>query len=185
MKSFLKCLPLLLALLLTVTACAGDMTASSETEETTGGASGNTQVTTGSNAANNGDTPSVQGTLKEIYDRFMKNVDAELPSLVETPVDRENFQYYYGISDASVAESTFVSEPMMGAIPFGISLMRVKDGQDASAIAAQMKKGVDPRRWVCVTASYVETAVKGDLIILVLDNDNARGAKIIEAFSKQ
>ena len=88
-------------------------------------------------------------------------------------------------SDASVAESTFVSEPMMGAIPFGISLMRVKDGQDASAIAAQMKKGVDPRRWVCVTASYVETAVKGDLIILVLDNDNARGAKIIEAFSKQ
>ncbi|MBQ8382553.1 MAG: hypothetical protein IJX47_05030 [Clostridia bacterium] len=168
MKSFLKCLPLLLALLLTLTACGTRKTADNTSAATT----------------TTNDTEDTR-SLKEIYDAFIAKVDAEFPSLVETPVDGDNFSYYFGITDSSVAESTFVSEPMMGAIPFGISMLRVKDGVDAAKIAAEMEAGIDPRRWVCVTASYVETAVKGNVILLVLDNDDARGAAIVEAFRAQ
>ena len=185
MNAFLKTLPLLLALVLTLSACAADPAAATTTEEEQLPI---LDVTTAAPTQDNGgneNTPSTQASLKSIYDAMMKSVKAEMPSLVETPVNRDNFEYYFGISDRSVADSTFVSEPMMGAIPFGIAMMRVKAGQDAAAIAAQMKQGVDPRRWVCVTASYVETAVKGDLIILVLDDDATRGAQIIEAFNKQ
>ena len=184
MKAFLKCLPLLLALVLTASACAADPATTTKGEQSTAAGQIDGAVTTVDGGSNE-NTPTNTASLKSIYDKMMKSVKAELPTLVETPVNRDNFQYYFGISDRSVADSTFVSEPMMGAIPFGISMMRVKAGQDASAIAAQMEKGVDPRRWVCVTASFVKTAVKGDLIILVLDDDAARGAQIIEAFNKQ
>ncbi|MBO5778424.1 MAG: hypothetical protein J6R82_02535 [Clostridia bacterium] len=183
MKLFTKCLPLLLAALLTasalltLSACgtrdsAGDANPDSTSE-------GTTTTTTHQGGTN---TPENQESLKSIYDKFMANVDAEFPSLVESPVDKDNFQYYFGIQKTNDISSTFVSEPMMGAIPFGISMARVADGADAAAIAAQMKAGVDPRRWVCVTASFVEVAVKGNVIILVLDDDSARGEAILNAF---
>ena len=173
MKLILKCLPLTLAVLLTLTACGTRETA----EETY--ANSTTNSTT---AAPDGDQTPDARTLKEIYDAMMAEVNTEFPSLVETSVDSDNFGYYFGITDLSVAESTFVSEPMMGAIPFGISMIRVKDGTDASAVAAEMKAGIDPHRWICVSASYVETAVRGNVILLVLDNDNERGAAIVKAF---
>ena len=185
MKKHLKCLPLLLALLLTFTACGTRKTVneSDETKDSAVTTDGGASVVTSDNGDSEGSgEPDDTRSLKTIYDAFMKKVDAEFPSLVETAVDSDNFSYYFGISDRSVAESTFVSEPMMGAIPFGISMLRVKDGSDAAKIAAEMKSGIDPRRWVCVTASYVEVAVKDDVILLVLDNDDARGAAIVEAF---
>ncbi|MBQ8288566.1 MAG: hypothetical protein IJX76_07340 [Clostridia bacterium] len=183
MNPILKCLPLLLALLLTLTACGTrdtvDETDADNTSATT--TVGDNGVTDAPGDSGSEDTRS----LKEIYDAYIAEVDAEFPSLVETPVNRDNFSYYFGITDSSVAESTFVSEPMMGAIPFGISMLRVKDGEDAAKIAAEMEAGIDPRRWVCVTASYVETAVNGNVILLVLDDDATRGAAIVEAFRAQ
>lgn len=182
MKLFTKALPLLLAGLLTASAL---LTLSScRTRDTAGETDPDTTTTanTTTTAGGGENTPADERSLKEIYDGFMTKVEAELPSLVETPVDKDNFEYYFGIKKSADVKSTFVSEPMMGAVPFGISMLRVKEGADAAAIAAQMKSGVDPRRWVCVTASYVEVAVKGDVILLVLDNDDARGAEIINAF---
>ena len=177
MKFATKCLPLLLAGLLTLSACGTRDSAGDANPDST---TGDQTTTTTQSGGNN--TPSSQESLKSIYEKFMANVNAELPSLVETPVDKDNFEYYFGIKKSANVKSAFVSEPMMGAIPFGISMVRVKEGVDASAIASQMKAGVDPRRWVCVTASYVEVAVKGDVILLVLDDDSARGAAIINAF---
>lgn len=184
MKLITKCLPLLLAALLTastlltLSACRTRDSAGDANPDSTSGDT--TTTTTASQGGNN--TPQNQESLKSIYDKFMSNVDAEFPSLVESPVDKDNFEYYFGIKKTNDITSTFVSEPMMGAIPFGISMAKVADGADASAIAAQMKAGVDPRRWVCVTASFVEVAVKGNVIILVLDDDSARGTAIINAF---
>ena len=81
------------------------------------------------------------------------------------------------------AKDTLVAEPMIGSIPFAITLLKVDASADANALAKEIKEKVDPRRWVCVEASYVETAVKDNVILLVLDGDNARGAEIIAAFN--
>ena len=182
MKLLLKSASLVLVALLVFSACGTRKTADGkDTAAVTTVQGGNDTTDSGAGQQ----TPSDTRSLKDIYDACIAQVDAEFPSLVETPVNSDNFSYYFGITDSGVAESTFVSEPMMGAIPFGVSMLRVKDGENAAEIAAQMKAGVDPRRWICVTASYVETAVKDDVIILVLDNDDARGAAIIEAFKNQ
>lgn len=181
MKLFSKSLTLLLAGLLTASALLS--LSACRTRDTAGDADPDS-TTSGTTTTSGGgeNAPTDERSLKEIYDGFIAKVDAEFPSLVETPVDKDNFQYYFGIKKTADIQSAFVSEPMMGAIPFGISMAKVKDGADAASIAAQMKEKVDPRRWVCVTASFVDVAVKGDVILLVLDDDAARGEAIINAF---
>ena len=77
-----------------------------------------------------------------------------------------------------------MAEPAIGSIPFAITLLSVDSSVDAAALAKEIKEKVDPRRWVCVEASYVETAVKGNVILLVLDGDNARGQEIVDSFNK-
>ena len=197
MKLFSKSLTLLLAGLLTASALLS--LSACRTRDTAGDADPDS-TTSGTTTTSGGgeNAPTDERSLKEIYDGFIAKVDAEFPSLVETPVDKDNFQYYFGIKKTADIQSAFVSEPMMGAIPFGISMAKVKDGADAGLLsctnqqlgslldpvpmAAQMKEKVDPRRWVCVTASFVDVAVKGDVILLVLDDDAARGEAIINAF---
>ena len=171
MKLLKTCLIMLLASTMLLTAC--NKAADTTTEATT-------------TVTQQGDvTPAPEDTrsLQEIYDDFMKDVTAELPMLAQQKVPNGSFEYYFGIKKPSSAKESLVSEPMVGSIPFAVTLLKVDPSADANALAKEIKEKVDPRRWVCVEASYVETAVKGNVILLVLDGDNARGAQIVNAFN--
>ena len=170
MKLLKTCLIMLLASTMLLTAC-------NKAAETT--AATTTALQQGDVTAAPEDTRSLQ----EIYDDFMKDVTAELPMLAQQKVPNGSYEYYFGIKKPSSAKEALVSEPMVGSIPFAVTLLKVDPSADANALAQEIKDKVDPRRWVCVTASYVETAVKGNVILLVLDGDNARGAQIVNAFN--
>lgn len=173
MKLFTKCLVLLLSATTLLTACAKaeDVGNGSESVTTTASAGGDDQP--------DGED---DRSLQEIYDEFVSNVKAELPQLVQQPIPSDRYEYYIGIQKPAGTKDTLVSEPMVGAMPFAITLLRVEGDADLNAIANEIKGKVDPRRWVCVEASYVETAVKGNVILLVMDGDNARGQEIMDAF---
>lgn len=170
MKLLKTCLIMLLASTMLLTACNK---AAEATESTT------TALQQGDVTAAPEDTRSLQ----EIYDDFMKDVTAELPMLAQQKVPNGSYEYYFGIKKPSSAKESLVSEPMVGSIPFAVTLLKVDPSADANALAKEIKAKVDPRRWICVEASYVETAVKGNVILLVLDGDNARGAQIVNAFN--
>lgn len=171
MKLMKKSLILLLASMLLLTACnqAGETAPVATTTVETGDVKEPTP----------GDTRS----MATIYNDIMKGVTAELPALGQQKVPNNRFEYYFGIKKPASAKDTLVAEPMIGSIPFAITLLKVDASADANALAKEIKEKVDPRRWVCVEASYVETAVKDNVILLVLDGDNARGAEIIAAFN--
>ncbi len=170
MKLICKLLPLLFIAALALSAC--------------GKGAGESTTTAQSQSGEHTNAPADTRSLKEIADAVIAAVDAEFPTLVDSEVTEERFAYYFGIQDSSVATETYVREPMMSAIPFGIALLRVEQGQDAAALAKEMEKGINPARWVCVTASYVKAAVRGDVILLVLDDDAHRGEAIVSAFLK-
>ena len=173
MKLFKKCLILVLAssMLFTVS-CAKD----EQGEETT-------TVATTQQGSVQDPAPQDDRTLEEIYNDIVDGVTSELPSLVQQKVDKSRFEYYFGIQKPASAQEAMVAEPMVGAMPFAITLLRVDASADANALAKEIKEKVDPRRWICVEASYVETAVKGNVILLVMDGDNRRGAQILNAFA--
>lgn len=182
----LICLLLLAATLLTtvgLSACMtvdlGDEAGTADKTDDKGESS-----TDGTNA---GQTPSgdtvepLALSLQEVADSI-KSADYEYPTLVSTEVEDERFEYYYGISKPSGVKETLAVEPMIGSIPFSLCLIRVEADSDVAKLASDIKSSVDPSKWVCVTASYVETAVNGDVIILVMDIDHARAQAMIDAF---
>ena len=173
MKLFKKCLIMLLAsAMLCTTACAKDAQSGDGTDTTT----------TVEQGGNQDPAPQDERSMKEIYNGIVEGVTAELPALVDQKVPNNRFEYYFGIKKPASATDSLVAEPAIGSIPFAITLLKVDASADANALAQEIKDKVDPQRWVCVTASYVETAVKGNVILLVLDGDNARGAEIVNAF---
>lgn len=175
MKLFTKCTSLLLIALLLLTACADRDGAADVTADQTTTAFADSEANPTADLVDD-------RSLEEIYNDFIGDVSAELPSLVQTAVADDMFSYYFGIDKPEGTKESFVSEPMVGAMPFAITLLRVEGNADLAALAETIKSSVNPRRWICVEASFVETAVRGDVILLVLDGDNARGQEIVDAF---
>ena len=109
-------------------------------------------------------------TLEEQRSAVLKGV--ELPDLRNVEVTDENIGMYFFIEPVEGAE-TIVSEPIIGSIPHSVGLMRVPEGSDAEAVAANMRENMDPRKWICVEAEKAEVVVHGRTILLVMSTQDA------------
>ncbi len=93
------------------------------------------------------------------------------------PVDlTDEFSYttYLGLKDPSKIAEAYVSESMIGAQAYSLVVAKVADGQDAAAVAEEMKAGIDPRKWICVEADDIKTATSGNLVCFcMIDSEYA------------
>ena len=127
----------------------------------------------------------VEGTLEEI----MTKVYADIPEderpmmLMNTEVNKENIDYYLGTADIEY-ESALASESGVGSIAHSVVLLRTKDNADIENIKTTIKENVDPRKWICVGVEEDDVIVKnkGNLIILIMVEDEATREKIEQAF---
>ena len=129
----------------------------------------------------------VEGTLNEIMTKVYAGIKedekpmlANINVLEETP---DNVAYYIGTTDIEY-EEILVSEPMMGSIAHSVVLVRMKDGADIEGAKEQILQNVNPRKWVCVWVEEEDVIVKnkGDLIILIMVEDENTRNKIEEGF---
>ena len=113
----------------------------------------------------------VEGTLEEIMAKVYAGFgEDELPMLGDMPVDltdKDAVEYYLGTSELSIKEA-LVREPMIGAIPHSVVLVRLNDAKDAEAAVAKIKEKANPRKWICVEAKNVVVDSIGDLVILIM-----------------
>ncbi len=69
-------------------------------------------------------------------------------------------------------------EPDIFTVAFSLVVMRVPDGTDTKAVAAEMKEQANPYKWGCVDAEIIESYYKDNVIILIMlegnDDDSAR-----------
>ena len=93
------------------------------------------------------------------------------------PVDlTDEFSYttYLGLEDPSKISEAVVSESMIGAQAYSLVVAKVADGQDAAAVAEEMKAGINPRKWICVEADDIKVATSGNLICFcMIDSEYA------------
>ena len=117
--------------------------------------------------------------VAKMYEGFGED---ELPMLGERELVAEELEYDLGLTELDFVEGT-ISEPMIGAIPHSVVVVRVKEGVDVAKTVADIKANVNPRKWVCVEAETVLVESKGDIIVLVMStNDTA--TKLMENFKK-
>ena len=122
----------------------------------------------GNNESNAVDTSAY--SLEEVIGKIYEHKTPEF-MLGTIPVDLED-EYapkaFLGLDDLTNVKEAAVSEAMIGSIAYSLALVRVNDAAKAQETAQAMTAGIDTRKWICVEADDVKTAVIGDLVLYVM-----------------
>ncbi len=128
----------------------------------------------------------VEGTLEELMTKVYEGVpeDSRPMMLQNTEVTDENIEYYLGSSDIEYTEA-LASESAVGSIAHSVVLLRVKDGADIEKVKSTIKEKVNPRKWICVLVEKDDLIIKnkGDLVILIMVEDEEMRTKLEEGFN--
>lgn len=125
----------------------------------------------------------IEGTLDSIMEKLYEGIsEDELPYLGTTIVDSTNIEYYLGTADIEYKEA-LASEPLMSSVAHSVVLVRLNDAKDAETVKEKISNSVDPAKWICVEVDRqnVKVASKGDLVVLIMDNEIAD--KILDNFN--
>ena len=127
------------------------------------------------------------GALSDIVDAIYEKADPgyALGTIGVDLTDEYLLSYYTGLTDGSVLTAAVASEPMISSQAFSLVVARVADGQDAKSVARDMLAGVNPAKWICVSADDMTAAVSGDIVLLVMVNeydDDIASADFANAF---
>ena len=105
-------------------------------------------------------------SLDEIFTSILTDVD-NLPELSLTSLNSDNYHYYLFIDPIEGAEA-LADDASINAVPHSAVLLRVPEGVDAVATAAEIEKNADLNKWICVGAEKKIVKVHGDTILLVM-----------------
>lgn len=130
---------------------------------------------------------SLESILEEIYKEKMP--EFPLMSQVVDLADEGSVKYYTGLTadDSSKIKEALASEPAMGSQAYSLVLLRLNDEKDAEDIAAKVKAGVDPRKWICVEADDIRVCASGDVVMFVMISttfaDSITATQLTDAFT--
>jgi len=129
----------------------------------------------------------IEGSLEDIMAKVYTDIpQEERPMmLMNTEVTDENIEYYLGTKDIEYEEA-LASESGVGSIAHSVVLVRTKKNADIEDIKTKIKENINPRKWVCVGVEEDKVIVenKGNLIILIMVEDENSRERLEEAFEK-
>ena len=174
-------LVLSLILVLSLAACGGNRATPTEAP---------TQAPTEAPTAAPTEAPAAYtGTLTElvtaIYEKQPLEFGVADPMAIDL-ADSYQLSYFMGLTDGSKVSEAVYSEPFIGSQPYSMVAVRVKDAADASAVAEEMRGGIDTRKWICVEADDLHVGAYGDVVLLVMvGSELAPGLseKLMDAFA--
>ena len=127
------------------------------------------------------ETPAEGGTdLASTMESILSGV-ADLPMYQVTDLTAETFEFYTFVPYEE-GYTGVTADSMIGSIAHSVVLVQVPEGADAEAFAETMEANANPSKWICVTAESVQTAVKGNLVLLVM-SAQATADAIVENFN--
>lgn len=187
-KFTISVMAFLLTASLLLAGCADDSVSTSALSSAFAPTSSNSSSTSDASAkpGTSPTNPSSDVDLKTLADTIYSSLpEIKFPTLITDtldPSDQNRFRYIFGIDPPTTVLSALASEPMIGSLPYTMALLKLDDTADIANIASSIERGVDPAKWICVTASTVKTAYQGNIILLIMDNDGGRANAVIEGF---
>ena len=150
-------------------------------------------VACGDKAPAAADKTPLAGTMEENALKVMEIAPVEFMGgiipvdLTDTSEDGKwTVTHFTGLADASQITDVAVYESMMGSQAFSLVMVRTAEGEDAKAVAQEMKDNIDPRKWICVGADEKMVAGYGDTVMLIM-LDSQLGLKAqsyVDAFAQ-
>ena len=120
----------------------------------------------------------VEGTLDEILGRIYEEIDSsiQLPFVMNIPLSEDmgsvgglSIDSYLGVKGIPFKEG-IASEAAIGGA-YSVCLIRLESGANVSKVMKDIEKNVDRNKWICYTADTVIVDNKGDLVILIMTNE--------------
>lgn len=101
-----------------------------------------------------------------------ENLYGSLATMEIDLTDEYAIKSYTGLDSADSLEYGVVSEPMMSSQAYSLVLVKTKDGVNTDEIAKEMNEGIDQAKWICVSAEKVYTTSSGNIICLVMAEED-------------
>ena len=118
--------------------------------------------------------------LVDLVDKVYENNTVELyDTITSMPIDLTDdasVKSFTGLENGENLEYAIVSEPMINAQAYSLVMAKVKDGVNANEVAKAMFDGINPRKWICVSAEKVLATNSGNIVFLVMtESERAQG----------
>ena len=118
--------------------------------------------------------------LVDLVDKVYENNTVELyDTITSMPIDLTDdasVKSFTGLDNGENLEYAIVSEPMINAQAYSLVMAKVKDGVNANEVAKAMFDGINPRKWICVSAEKVLATNSGNIVFLVMtESERAQG----------
>ncbi len=115
--------------------------------------------------------------MEEVYAGFSED---ELPMFLENmEVTDDNIEMFLGTSDIEYKEA-LARESMTSSVAHSVVLVRMNDEASVEAAKEKIKENINPQKWICVGVEHVIVESRGDLIIVILDDD--KGTELLKNF---
>ena len=115
----------------------------------------------------------VEGTLEDLMTKLYAGISEDnLPmGLSNMEINAENVESFIGTAEVKYTEA-LANESMVGAIAHSVVLLRTENVVAAENAVEVIKANVNPRKWICVEASNVVVKNKGNLVVLIMSNED-------------
>lgn len=112
----------------------------------------------------------IELSMNEVVDKLYVGLEDNMPMVGSTEITKNNMKSYIGIDNLDIKEGV-ASEALIGSIAHSVVVLRVNDKVDVEEAKNEIKENANPRKWVCVEAEKVIVKSKGDVIILIMSNN--------------
>lgn len=109
--------------------------------------------------------------INSIYD----NLKNELPELETTELDVSDLEQvtrYSGLNSNDNIEKMVISMPMMNAQAYLLTVLKVKDNSNIEELKTEMLENINMRMWVCVSAEKLYITNYGNIIFMIMADEN-------------
>ena len=81
--------------------------------------------------------------------------------------DTDNIKFNTGLDDLSGVTDIIISESGVGSFPYSYIMVRT-DGSNTADIQKKLGSGVDPNKWICVSAEKVASVTLDNDVVLIM-----------------
>lgn len=123
----------------------------------------------------------LKSNMTIIMDAIYAGVENDFGALYQSEINAENAEYFLGTGDLKFVRA-LASEPMINASAHSVCLVKMDKNADIEAAKQAILDNVDPNKWICVGVDKdkVQVVSRGDLILLVMDNEY--GQALVDSF---
>lgn len=122
---------------------------------------------TGCNKKESNLTASLDTLMEGVY----ADMDGKLPAVGNVELTKDNISMYLGVESLDFKEG-LVSEALINARAHSVVLVRLNDGADIEKAKKEIKENANPRKWICVEAESVVVENRGNVIILIMSDED-------------